>query len=203
MPNFLSALFSPIPFGGTVHWETLYAGYHLDEETELYQVRNRYLHSTTGIWLIRDPIGFAGGDLNLYRYCRGNPVTATDPSGKDCPGCDIPDWALGLKQAKPVELCGCFSWPRRRVPPAADVRGRGGGLQWCRRASAWAFWGWAWRRTGASELRLLDVFLSNAGKSANETTHAATDSNLTSGRSIALLFARSDTATVSRRCGTS
>jgi hypothetical protein len=27
-----------------------------------------------------DPIGFAGGDLNLYRYVGSNPINATDPS---------------------------------------------------------------------------------------------------------------------------
>ena len=29
----------------------------------------------------QDPLGFAAGDGNLYRYVAGNPTTATDPSG--------------------------------------------------------------------------------------------------------------------------
>ncbi len=34
-----------------------------------------------GRWLTPDPIGFAGGDENLYRFVGNNPTNATDPSG--------------------------------------------------------------------------------------------------------------------------
>ncbi len=34
-----------------------------------------------GRWLTPDPIGFDGGDTNLYRYVMNNPVRYTDPSG--------------------------------------------------------------------------------------------------------------------------
>jgi hypothetical protein len=34
-----------------------------------------------GRWLEVDPIGFAGGDANLYRYVENDPTNATDPSG--------------------------------------------------------------------------------------------------------------------------
>jgi hypothetical protein len=37
----------------------------------------------TGRWVSRDQIGFAGGDPNLYRYCRNSPVNAVDPSGAE------------------------------------------------------------------------------------------------------------------------
>jgi hypothetical protein len=30
-----------------------------------------------------DPLGFGGGDVNLYAYCGGNPVGGSDPSGMD------------------------------------------------------------------------------------------------------------------------
>jgi hypothetical protein len=30
----------------------------------------------------RDPLGLDGGDVNLYRYVQNNPLTYTDPSGK-------------------------------------------------------------------------------------------------------------------------
>jgi len=36
-----------------------------------------------GRWLTQDPIGFRGGDSNLYRYCDNSPVNHTDPSGLD------------------------------------------------------------------------------------------------------------------------
>lgn len=33
------------------------------------------------VFLSQDPMGFAGGDLNLYQYARANPVRYTDPTG--------------------------------------------------------------------------------------------------------------------------
>ena len=36
---------------------------------------------TLGRWVAKDPIGFAGGDVNLYGYCLGDPVGLVDPSG--------------------------------------------------------------------------------------------------------------------------
>jgi uncharacterized protein RhaS with RHS repeats len=36
---------------------------------------------TIGRWLEQDPIGFVGGDANLYRYVGNDPTNATDPSG--------------------------------------------------------------------------------------------------------------------------
>lgn len=34
-----------------------------------------------GRWTTKDPIGFNGGDTNLYSYVNGNPMSAIDPSG--------------------------------------------------------------------------------------------------------------------------
>lgn len=36
---------------------------------------------TIGRWISEDPIGFAGGDPNLYRYVGNSPTLATDPTG--------------------------------------------------------------------------------------------------------------------------
>ena len=35
----------------------------------------------TGKWTAKDPIGFAGGDSNLYGYVLGDPVNLVDPRG--------------------------------------------------------------------------------------------------------------------------
>jgi hypothetical protein len=35
-----------------------------------------------GRFIGKDPIGFAGGDVNLYRYVQNNPVLRIDPTGK-------------------------------------------------------------------------------------------------------------------------
>ncbi|MDZ7620372.1 MAG: RHS repeat-associated core domain-containing protein [Patescibacteria group bacterium] len=61
----------------------LYAGYHFDPETGLYHVRNRHYDPSLGAFTTRDPIGYAAGDANLYRYVGNDPVGAVDPSGLD------------------------------------------------------------------------------------------------------------------------
>jgi RHS repeat-associated protein len=60
-------------------WETLYAGYRLDAETGLYQVRSRYYHASLGIFSSRDPVEW---DSNQYRYVWNMPLRFTDPSGE-------------------------------------------------------------------------------------------------------------------------
>ncbi|MDW8244935.1 MAG: RHS repeat-associated core domain-containing protein, partial [Thermogemmata sp.] len=59
----------------------LFTSRELDIETGLYYHRARYLDPTTGRWTSLDPIGFAAGDANLYRYLSNRPTHATDPSG--------------------------------------------------------------------------------------------------------------------------
>jgi len=58
-----------------------YAGREYDEETTLYYYRARYYDARIGRFLTKDPIGFLGGDVNLYRYVRNNPVNYRDPDG--------------------------------------------------------------------------------------------------------------------------
>ena len=47
----------------------------------LNYARNRFVDTTKGRWISRDPIGFDGGDWNRYRFDRNNPVNASDPTG--------------------------------------------------------------------------------------------------------------------------
>ena len=58
-----------------------YTGKMLDEATGLQNNLNRWYDSQTGRWISQDPIGFGGGDANLYRYVGNSPTNATDPSG--------------------------------------------------------------------------------------------------------------------------
>jgi RHS repeat-associated protein len=55
-------------------------GYYTDPETGLICLPCRYYCPVTGRFLTRDPIGYDGG-INLYGYCRGNPVDDADPLG--------------------------------------------------------------------------------------------------------------------------
>ena len=43
--------------------------------------RARDYDPETGRWTAKDPIGFGGGDANLYGYVVGDPVNGIDPSG--------------------------------------------------------------------------------------------------------------------------
>ena len=58
-----------------------YTGREYDADTGLYYYRNRWYDPETGRFISEDPIGFAGGDINLYGYVGNNPLSFTDPSG--------------------------------------------------------------------------------------------------------------------------
>jgi len=59
----------------------LFAGQDVDETTGLQYVRARWYSPVVGGFVSRDPIGFEGGDSNVYRYVGGNPANYTDPLG--------------------------------------------------------------------------------------------------------------------------
>jgi RHS repeat-associated protein len=52
-----------------------------DPESGLYYYRARYYDPRAGKFLTKDPIGFPGGDVNLYRYAQNNPVNRIDAFG--------------------------------------------------------------------------------------------------------------------------
>jgi RHS repeat-associated protein len=54
-----------------------------NDGTGLYYYRARYYHPTLQRFISEDPIGFAGGDLNLYEYVRSRPTNYADPLGLD------------------------------------------------------------------------------------------------------------------------
>ncbi len=81
--------FSYWPYGevknrtGTTPTPFQYVGtreYYRDSPSRDY-VRARPLRKDLTRWMTEDPIGFEGGDWNLYRYVQTNPVTMVDPSG--------------------------------------------------------------------------------------------------------------------------
>ncbi|WP_262815062.1 RHS repeat-associated core domain-containing protein, partial [Enterobacter bugandensis] len=78
------------PYGGTAVWTARsaveadyktvrYSGKERDA-TGLYYYGYRYYQPWAGRWLSADPAGTVDG-LNLFRMCRNNPVTYTDPDG--------------------------------------------------------------------------------------------------------------------------
>ncbi|UPZ15123.1 toxin TcdB middle/C-terminal domain-containing protein [Flavobacterium humidisoli] len=57
-----------------------FTGMERDEETGLEYHSARYYLPWLGRWLNSDPIGVGDG-VNVYAYCKGNPVTKTDKGG--------------------------------------------------------------------------------------------------------------------------
>lgn len=60
----------------------LFTAREYDPESGNYYYRARYYSHELGRFLSRDPLGFAAGDYNLYRYVFNNSVTYTDPTGE-------------------------------------------------------------------------------------------------------------------------
>ncbi len=61
-----------------------FTGREFDATTGLQYNRARFYDPATGRWDSQDPLGFDGGDANLYRYVRNNPTNDTDPGGLAC-----------------------------------------------------------------------------------------------------------------------
>lgn len=67
--------------GGKVKQPYTYTGREWDKETGLYFYRARYYDPYAGRFISKDPIGFAGGDVNVYGYVWNNPLNWVDPLG--------------------------------------------------------------------------------------------------------------------------
>ncbi len=59
-----------------------YTGREQDPESGLFYYRARYYDPEIGRFLSEDPLGFGGGDANLFRYVFNNPVNLVDPNGQ-------------------------------------------------------------------------------------------------------------------------
>ncbi len=51
------------------------------EPNGFYYMRARYYDPNVGRFISEDPLGFGGGDVNLYAYVGNNPVNLIDPNG--------------------------------------------------------------------------------------------------------------------------
>jgi len=59
----------------------LFTARPFDPDTQLQNNLNRWYDARVGRWLSEDPIGFAAGDGNLYRYVGNNPLSSIDIYG--------------------------------------------------------------------------------------------------------------------------
>jgi RHS repeat-associated protein len=60
-----------------------FAGGLYDSDTRLVRFGARDYDAVTGRWVAKDPLGFGGGDTNLYVYCGNDPVNCVDPDGRE------------------------------------------------------------------------------------------------------------------------
>ncbi|MGS6461972.1 RHS repeat-associated core domain-containing protein, partial [Enterobacter intestinihominis] len=70
------------------HQPLRYAGQYADGETGLHYNLFRYYDPQVGRFIVQDPIGFNGGNLNLYNYAP-NPLLWIDPMGLALSGVDF------------------------------------------------------------------------------------------------------------------
>ena len=95
----------------------MFTGRQFDVETGLYYYRARYYNPYIGRFLQTDPVGYSG-DMNLYRYCKNNPVALADPSGLNptlwpwprdpCDPCNCCDPCVpGWWPWDPCDPCSC------------------------------------------------------------------------------------------------
>jgi RHS repeat-associated protein len=97
-----------------------FAGGLYDVDTKLVRFGARDYDPETGRWTTKDPIGFRGGDTNLYAYVRDDPINKTDADGlkgktKKAPapkasskgaGCKAPPADLDIDvDIGPIEKC--------------------------------------------------------------------------------------------------
>jgi RHS repeat-associated protein len=69
-----------------------FTGRERDNATGLIYYRARWYDPQIGRFISEDPIGFGGGDLNLYAYAWQNPLNFRDPFGLDGWGNDVANW---------------------------------------------------------------------------------------------------------------
>jgi RHS repeat-associated protein len=71
-----------------------YTGREFDADLGLQYSRARFYDAKLGRFISEDPIGFAGGDVNLFGYVGNNPQNFVDPSGLEGGsfGSNFADW---------------------------------------------------------------------------------------------------------------
>ena len=112
-----------------------FAGGLYDRDTQLVRFGARDYDAETGRWTAKDPIGFGGGDTNLYGYVVNDPVNLVDPlglygntveGGVGCLSChSLPNWMNPTPYMSEL--------PNSPIPgatPSADPETGSGTRQW-------------------------------------------------------------------------
>ena len=103
-----------------------YTGREYDAATGLYHYRARAYDPAAGRFLQQDPVGFAAGDANLYRYAFNSPTLYRDPSGMTAAvGYALMSTALKFVGDVDVKVCVSDESTRIVFTASLDVRGWG------------------------------------------------------------------------------
>jgi RHS repeat-associated protein len=96
-----------------------YAGGLYDPDTRMVRFGARDYDPEMGRWTARDPIGFDGGDGNLYGYALGDPVNLIDPPGLQQSG--NPEWVPYVGDIPYDEHCPTRSFEEEAACTASSV----------------------------------------------------------------------------------
>jgi RHS repeat-associated protein len=80
-----------------------------DAAAALYYYDARWYDSASGRFTTQDPLGFAAGDENLYRYCHNSPTNYKDPSGMQAGAGSISDEQVSYAIKQCCVTCGFFN----------------------------------------------------------------------------------------------
>ncbi|MEZ6128794.1 MAG: RHS repeat-associated core domain-containing protein [Planctomycetaceae bacterium] len=61
---------------------TIWAGHHVNLDTGLTDMQARWRDTSSGVFLSEDPLSYAAGDANLYRYAFNSLGNLVDPDGR-------------------------------------------------------------------------------------------------------------------------
>jgi len=92
-------------------------GVMAEAEDSLYYMRARYYDPAVGRFISEDPLGFGGGDVNLFAYAGNNPINYIDPLGLWAWGDPLPqgivDFSAGFGDAltSGFGMAGLFGLP--------------------------------------------------------------------------------------------
>ncbi len=69
--------------GGSARTRYVYTRRERDSDTGMLYYRARFYDPQLGRFISEDPIGFRGGDVNLYVYVKNQPLGSIDPAGTE------------------------------------------------------------------------------------------------------------------------
>lgn len=105
-----------------------FAGGHYDRDTSLVRFGARDYDPSTGRWTAKDPLGFGGGQANLYAYVGNDPLNFVDPSGQYAwlAGAAVMGGAdLALQLALNGGSFDCVDWGQVGISAAVGALGFG------------------------------------------------------------------------------